>query len=126
MSTAIKFTLDSGDVDFLDDEMCSIVEAPEQNIIQHIAQQKASTVKVYDTQYKSWKLTIQDVHYGTLSRILEVINEESEMVFYPHYQYDSGTSYNVVLVPNEVSKNYAFGERAALLMVTFNLLESSK
>ena len=125
-STAVKFTLDSGDVDFYDDEMCQISEIPEQDIIVHKSQQSYVTVKIYDTQYKAWQLIVSDERYDTQSRLLQVIGEEDEMVFYPHYQYDAATSYNVVLVPDEVRKVYAFGDREALLQVTFSLLESSK
>ena len=123
---ATRFTLDSGNVDFYDGEMCQVVEIPEQDIIVHKSQQSYVTVKIYDTQYKAWKLTISDENYDTQSRLLQVINEEDEMTFYPHYQYNSATSYNVILMPDEVKKVYTFGEREALLQTTFNLLESSK
>lgn len=122
---ATKFTLSSGDVDFYDGEMCQVLEMPEQNIIVHNSQQKAATVKVYNSQYKAWRLTILDENYDTLTRILQVINEENEMTFYPHYSYAT-TSYKVILVPDKVEKRYTLGEREAQLSVTFNLLESSK
>lgn len=122
---ATKFTLDAGDVDFYSDEMCLVTEYPEQNIIVHQAQQTKSTVKVYDTQYKAWQVTISDERQGTQAKILSVIAEEDEITFYPHYLY-AATSYKAVVVPDEVKKTYTFGEREALLKVTFNLLESSK
>ena len=122
---AVRFTIDAGNVDFADEEMCEVMEMPEQTIIAHESQQSASYVKVYDTQYKMWQLTIQDVN-DSLARILQIINEFDEMVFYPHYQYDSGVYYNVILIPDEVKKVYAYGGREALLHTTFNLLESSK
>ena len=125
MSTAIKFTLDSGDVTFTDQEMCEVREIPEQTIIAHKSQQTASTVQVYDNQFMMWQVTIQDVD-DTLTRIMQIVNEKNEMTFYPYYQYNPSTSYKVILVPDEVKKVYAYGGRQALLYTTFNLLESSK
>jgi len=122
---AIKFTLGAGDIDFYDNESCQVVEMPEQNLIVHQAQQSAATVKLYDTQYKTWQVQITDDRYETQANILSIINEENEMTFYPHYQYAT-TSYKVILVPDEVRKVYTYGEREALIATTFNLLESSK
>ena len=126
MSTAMKFTLDSGDVLFTDDELCQVREMPEQTIIAHKSQQTANFVQVYDAQYKKWQVSILDVTGTTQGRILQIINELDEMVFYPHMEYDSSVSYNVILLPDEVKKYYAFGRREALNKTTFNLLESSK
>ena len=125
MSTAIKFTLDGGDVTFTDQEMCEVREVPEQTIIAHKSQQSASTVQVYDSQFKMWQVTIQDVD-DTLSEIMQIINEKDEMVFYPYFQYDPSANFKVILIPDEVKKVYAYGGRQALLYTTFNLLESSK
>ena len=125
-NVAVKFTLDSGDIDFYDQELCEIQEIPDQNIIIHKSQQTASTVQVYDTQYKQWRLTIEEARPETQDNLLSVIDEENEMTFYPHYQYDSSVNYNVILVPDEVRKVYAYGERQAFVRTTFNLLESSK
>ena len=122
---SVKFTLDSGDVLFYDEEMCEVSEIPDQNIIVHKSQQTASTVKIYDSQYKQWQLTVDDLWWDTQSRLMQVINEVNEMVFYPHFQYDT-TGYNVILVPDEVKKVYAYGGRKAMIKTTFNLLESSK
>jgi len=122
---AIKFTLDSGDVDFYDEEKCEVLEVPDQNIIVHKSQQTASTVKIYDTQYKTWQVTIEEYNPETQANLLSIIEESDEMVFYPYYQYDSSISHNVILVPDEVRKVYAYGEREAFVRTTFNLLESS-
>ena len=70
-----KFTLDSGDVIFYDEEMCEVAEVPDQNIIVHKSQQTASTVKIYDSQYKQWQLTVDDLWWDTQSRLLQIINE---------------------------------------------------
>ena len=122
----MKFTLDSGDVLFTEEELCQVREMPEQTIIAHKSQQDASFVQVYDTQYKKWQVSILDVTGTTQGRTLQIINELAEMTFYPHMDYDSTVSYNVILLPDEVKKFYSFGRRAALNKTTFNLLESSK
>ena len=125
-NVAVKFTLAGGDVDFYDEELCEIQEVPDQNIIVHKSQQTASTVKVYDTQYKQWQLTITGARPETQENLLSVIDEMDEMTFYPYYQYDPSVSFNAILVPDEVRKIYAYGERQAFVRTTFNLLESSK
>ena len=122
----LKFTLDSGDVYFYDEEMCAVSELPEQNLIVHPSQQSAPTVKVYDSQFKTFQIAIEDAKYETLENVQKIVDEKNEMTFYPHYQYSASTSYKVILIPNEFRKVYAYGEREAMLQISLNLLESSK
>ena len=124
--TSIKMTIDGSDTIFYADEVRQVTEMPEQNIIVHQSQQKAATVKVYDTQYKAWNISISVVRGDTWTRLLTIINSEDIITFYPYYTYDASSSFNAILVPDNVEKRYTFGELEARVLVTFNLLECSK
>jgi len=126
MTTSIKMTIGGNDTLFYADEVREVVELPEQNLIVHQSQQKAATVKVYDSQYKTWNIQIAIMRGDTWTRLLTVINSESIITLYPYFTYDSSTSYNAVLIPGNVEKRYTFGELEARVVVTFTLLECSK
>ena len=121
----MRFTLAGGDVDFSDAELCDVAEMPDQEIIAHKTQQEAHFVQVYNTQYKRWQITIKDAE-DTQSRLMQIFEEKDEMVFYPHFGYNSATNYNVVFEPDEIKKVYTFGRKQALVETTFTVLESSK
>lgn len=123
---AIKCELASGDVYFYDDEVVEVEERPNENIAVHRNQTSDFHLYSFSSQYMSLYITLRDVRSGLRSRFDQLFDENAEFTIYTNLLWDNTESYNVILIPEKVDLSYFMGEREGDLVISFQLLESSK
>ena len=105
----IKFTIESGDVDFYDEEVLGVNQrvwqANEQQESQYVV---PAFLEISDSWY-IYTVTFLLKTKGTITKINQLIDEEDTMTFYHEYKYNNSTSDVVMLDPDNIIERYAFG-----------------
>jgi len=112
----IRFTLESGDVDFYDEEVLSVNQSTWQA---NELQESQFVVPAFLEMSDSWYIyTVEFLlkTKTTITKIDQLIDEDDTMTFYYEYKYNPATTDVVMLDPDNVIERYAFG----------NILKTSK
>ena len=118
----IKFTLDSGDVDFYKEEVANIQLLPNREIQIQEPQKGLPNLYLASDVYNVIRITFVEYFSTTLDKIKQIYNENDIMTLYYQYSYSPTTSKSVILFPEEMVKTYSLGEHAKTSH-TFNFLE---
>ena len=125
MATGIRFTISAANTDFICEEVGKVEIAPVQSFI--LMERQSIKPDLYFEGSTWLTLTVELIEYykTTLAKITTVINAGVEMTIYPYYAYDTGRSYSVILLPDNIIKRYRYGEREALVTHQLTFLQSA-
>lgn len=125
MATGIKFTISGSDTDFEVDEVESVEILPVQSFIVQERQNIKPNLYYEGNTWMTLSIELLERWKTSLAKITTVIEAEVEMTIYPYYAYDTGRSYSVVLLPDNIIKIYRYGERKASVLHQLTFLQSA-
>ena len=125
MATGIRFTINTVNTDFDCDEVGQVEIAPVQSFLIQERQTIKPNLYFEGSTWLTISIELIENLKTTLAKITTVINAGTEMTVYPYYAYNSGLSYSVILVPDNIIKIYRYGEREALVSHQLTFLQSA-
>jgi len=127
MANAIsaKFTLNSGDVEFYDNELTDVKKTPVQEMEIYFSSSGKPVLKEIGSEWEQYEATIEESYSDTLAKIEQLFDEKALITFYYKYQHDSSANVTVFLIPKKQTKILYFGQQGARIIHTLTFLKSS-
>jgi len=122
-----RFVIDSGNVDFDNEELISHNISNDKDK-EFIITPYNSNVLYTGSSNKEIMVIIKEAYSTTKAKINQLINEDDEIRFYYEYRYDPSNYIDMILVTKKNLKaqtNYIFGELAANIDHKLYFLQSS-
>lgn len=123
--TGLRFTISAVNTDFRVDEVGSIEIQPIQSFLIQERQNLKPNLYYEGSTWITLNVELSERWKTTLAKITTVINAGIEMTIYPYYAYDTGRSYSVILLPDNIIKIYRYGERETWVSHQLTFLQSA-
>jgi hypothetical protein len=122
MTPALKFILSSATVWFYRDEVMDGSILGEQSFQVQTHQDGTSNIFRESNQYDVWNIDIYEAYADTRSKIQQLVDAMEVMQVYYLYLGDPSLSKNMILLPDEIKREYSYGGEG-LVTHTLKFLE---
>ncbi len=123
MTIAVRIVLDSGNVDFYEDEVLDVRQLPEAKIEIKTFDNALPDVQVKSDVWDVLQIMFRETYKTTKAKLQSVINEKAVMDIYYKYNVDDSVYISGLLIPDINEFRYFGGDEEANIEHQFTFLE---